>query len=213
MILKDYGPFASVIAIAASLAAVFSLLLLKAFGRTKQWTWLVDDTPPFLVTVGARAVAVVCIALTFIFINKSNYAYFGVAAVIVGLAAVWLIVRFDRLRKTHIYRVPLLDANGAQARDWRGRLAYKNLVIGTEDTMRPDAKKALAKARKEHGPLSLPDYLGGTGGTSLHNPGSAWTQEMLAKISSDLTLLLLGIALSTVMALYLAASIVQIAQT
>lgn len=209
---EDYGPFAEVIAVAASLAAVFSLLGLKAFGRVKQWSWLVDDSPPFLVTAGARAVAVVCIALTFVLINGTNYGFFGGLALIVAALAAWLIVRFDRLRKVHIYQVPLLKEDGTQAKDADGDPLYTNLVIGTEKTMQADARKALAKARKDHGAVSLTDFLGGYGGARTNNPEASWSREELADISSNLTMTLMGIVLTTVLALYLAASVVQVYQ-
>lgn len=209
---EDYGPFAEVITIAAALAATFSLLGLKAFGRMKQWSWLVDDSPPFLVTAGARALAVVSIALTFVLISGTNYRLFGGLAFIVAALAAWLIVRFDRLRKVHIYRVPLLNENGTQVRDDDGGLLHSNLVIGTEKTMRADAKKALAKARENHGAVSLTDFLGGYGGSRTNNPEACWSREELASISSNLTMALMGIVLTTVLALYLAASVVHVYQ-
>jgi hypothetical protein len=72
-----YDPFATTIAIAAALFAVFSVLLMKAVGKVSQWTFLADDSPPFMVTAGARALAIALIALTFIFIDKSNYSCSG----------------------------------------------------------------------------------------------------------------------------------------
>lgn len=212
MNVEDYGPFAEVIAVATALLAVFSLLVVKAVGKVKNWTWLAGD-PPLLVTVGARALAVVCIALTFVLINKMNYLLFGVGAFVIAALAIGLIVRFDWLRKIHTYSVPMLNADGTQAQGPDGKPSFQNLVIGTEDTMRPDAKKALAKARKEHGPISLTDYLSGSGGTNLNNPGANWSREELARISSNFTLILMGIVLATVLALYLAASVVQVHQS
>jgi len=172
--------------------------------------WLTHDSPPFLVMAGARALAVVCIALTFVFINKNNYGFFAIAALVVAACAVLFIARFDRLRKIHTYRVPLLVSNGAHARDSNGNPLFENRVIGTEGTMRPDARKALAQARKEHGPISLTDYLSGSGGKNVNNPGGAWSLEELAKVSNRLTVTLMGIVLTAVLALYLAASVVQV---
>jgi hypothetical protein len=56
MFMEKYGPFATTITIAAALLTVFSLLLMKSVGRVSPWTWLVHDSPPFMVTAGARAV-------------------------------------------------------------------------------------------------------------------------------------------------------------
>lgn len=124
MNLSDYGPFASIITVAAALVSVFSLLLLKAVGRVTQWTWLAHDTPPFLVTAGARALAVALIAVTFLLINKNNYLLFVTAAVIFGVLMVVLISWFDRLRRVHIYKVPQVQADGSPAVD-KGKPLFK----------------------------------------------------------------------------------------
>ena len=46
MLRENYGPFATTVAIAAALVALFSLLLIKSIGRVSQWTWLIHDSPP-----------------------------------------------------------------------------------------------------------------------------------------------------------------------
>ena len=57
MDLNQFGPFATVIAIAAALVAAFGWTLLNAVGRIPRWAALIHDTPTFLVTAGARALA------------------------------------------------------------------------------------------------------------------------------------------------------------
>jgi len=109
-----YGPFAETIAIVLALMAVFSMLLLKAVGKVSQWTFLAHDSPPFMVTAGARALAVALIALTFIFIDKNNYGWFGGAAAVCGVLMIVFISRFDHIRKAHICKVPQLNEDGSQ---------------------------------------------------------------------------------------------------
>jgi hypothetical protein len=75
MFTGKYGPFATTLATAAALVTFFSVLLMKAVGKVSQWTFLADDSPPFMVTAGALAIAL--IDLTFMFIDKSNYGWFG----------------------------------------------------------------------------------------------------------------------------------------
>jgi hypothetical protein len=100
MFIGEYGPFATTLAIAAALIAFFSVLLMKAVGKVSQWTFLADDSPPFMVTAGARALAVALIALTLVFIDKSNYVWFGGAAAVCGVLLIVLIGWFDRVRLT-----------------------------------------------------------------------------------------------------------------
>jgi hypothetical protein len=99
---SKYGPFAETIAIASALVAVFSGLLLQMVGKVSQWTWLIHDSPSFMVTAGARAVAVALIAFSFVFIDKSNYGWFAGAAVLFAVAAFVLIGRFNFLRNAHL---------------------------------------------------------------------------------------------------------------
>ena len=202
----DYGPFATVIAIAAALVAVFSLLVLKAVGRVVQWTWLIDDSPPFLVTAGARALAVALIALTYISINKGNYPAFVAAAVTFGILTFWFTGWFDRLRKVHILKVPKVNKDGTQAVDNKGNAVFDNLVIGIENDMNEVAKKARAK----HDGLSLADFMSGYGAKNINNPGALWTRDQLAEVSNRMTMILMGIILSGVMALYLSASAIEV---
>jgi hypothetical protein len=116
MFTGKYGPFAETVTIAAALLAVFSLFLLKMVGRVSQWTWLVHDSPSFMVTAGARALAVALIALSFIFIDKTNYGGFAGGAVLFAIIMFVLIGWFDKFRKAHLCKVPLLNADGSPAK-------------------------------------------------------------------------------------------------
>src|SRR3546814_296786 len=85
MDLGQYGVFANIVAIACALVATFSVMLLKLLGSFKRWAWLVPETPPFLATAGARILAVAVMATTYISIDATNYRWFGLAAVILGV--------------------------------------------------------------------------------------------------------------------------------
>jgi hypothetical protein len=212
MDLHRYGPFALVVAVAAALVATFSLMLVKAVGRVSQWTWLIDNTPPFVVTVAARAAAVTMIGVTFFTITAENYRLFGYAAVALAVATVVLIVRFDGMRRLYTLKVPEVDVGGNQARDAKGRLLFRNLIIGREADMLPDANVAIQNARKKHGGLSLGDFLAGYGARSVNNPEAAWPRELIARIANRMTLLLIGILICAVVGLYEAASAVEMSQ-
>jgi hypothetical protein len=181
------------------------------FGGTRKWTWLAGDDASFVATTGSRAVAVGAIALTFLTISKSNYVWFAVAAVVCGLLVLLLIARFDRLRKLHVREIPIVGADGKQARNDKGQPATVKIVIGTENDMRADAKSHYLTARKKNTSLSPIQFLGGYGSNELYSPESCWPAEVLSKISSHLTLLLMWILLLGVMALYLAASSIEVA--
>jgi hypothetical protein len=203
---SKYGPFAETIAIASALVAVFSGLLLQMIGKVSQWTWLIHDSPPFIATAGARIVAVALIALTFVFIDKSNYGWFVGAAVLFAVVGFVLIGRFDLLRKAHLCKVPLLNKDGSQARTLFGSLRYEQLVIGDETNM----NEAAAKAYKKAGPVSPCKFMSGYGQNAVNDPAAIWSMATLAKISNAMTMALMGILLCAVMALYLAASSVEV---
>jgi len=206
MFMEKYGPFATNITVAAALLAVFSLLLVKSVGRMSQWTWLVHDSPPFMVTAGARAVVVALIGVTFIFIDKSNYGWFGGAAALFGVATFVLIGWFDRLRKTHLCEVLILKEDGTPATNFWGTRRFKLLVIGDEGNM----KDLAAEASRKAGPVSLCKFMSGFGVNTVNDPAAIWPMETLAKISSRMTMALMGIFLCAVMALYLAAASIEV---
>jgi hypothetical protein len=210
MDVTQYGPFAAVIAVAAALAAAFSLLLLKAIGKVTKWSFLIDNSPPILIKTGARALSFALIALTFVLISRNNYFVFVALAIFFGIVTFWLIATFDRMRKVHIFGVPLLQANGTQAIDKNGAPLFKNIVIGTEENMIPEVKVVFAEARRKRPGLSLTEFMGGFGGANMYDPEAMWTRTQLADISSRITTTLMGILLCAVMALYESASVVEV---
>lgn len=209
--MDKYGPFVNIVAIALALIATFSTLLLKMLGNLKQWTWLISGSPSFLVTAGARIVAVVIMAITYVTINNSNYVWFEVVAALIAGFGFWSVVRFDYLRKIHIVPIPLVGKNGQQLVDRHKKPRFENIVIGLESQMLPDAKAAFDKARKQRGGLSLVQFMGGYGSNKVNDPEALWDREILASISNKLTVTLMCIVLSAVTALFLAAFVIEVA--
>jgi hypothetical protein len=82
------------------------------------------------------------------------------------------------------------------------------VVIGSESDMK---KQAAAQFRK-FGAGSLCNFLSGYGQHEVNNAEAIWTKETLARISSKLTMLLMGIFLCGVMTFYLAASTIEVHQ-
>jgi hypothetical protein len=203
-----YGPFANIMLVLTVLSTVFSAVLMRAVGRVSQWTYLADDTPNFVVTAASRALAIVLIVLAFIFIDKSNYRWFLVPAAIFAFLMTLLIVWFDRLRRAHFCKVPLLNEDGSQKKGWFGSPKFRTVVIGSENNMKVQA----AAAYRKFGAGSLCKFLSGYGQNELNNAEAIWTKETLAKIGSKMTMLLIGIFLCAVMALYLAASVLEVHQ-
>ena len=204
----DYGPFVNIVAIALALIAMFSTLLVKMLGNVKKWTFLISDSPSFLVTAGPRMVAVAVMAFTYITITPTNYFWFGSIAVVIGLFGFWMVARFDHLRRLHIVKIPLVGENGQQLLDSKNNLCFENVVIGREDDLRLMAMNAFKKAKEERG-VSLLEFMSGFG-EKVNNTEALWTREILAETSTKLSLGLMFIVLSSVMDLYLAAFIVQI---
>jgi len=211
MDLSRYGPFANVVALASALVATFSILLLKMLGRVKRWTWLTSGTPSFLVTAAARMLAVALMAVTYVIIDKSNYLWFGGAAILAGILGFAAVVRFDSLRKLHIVTIPLVDADGKPLTDKKHRVLEQNVVIGQEGDLRPEAKAALAEARKTRGGLSVRQFMSGYGAQRVNDPEALWDPALLVKINSRLTTTLMGIVLLSVITVFWAAFTIEAA--
>lgn len=207
----EFGPFATTVAVAAALIATFSALLLKAIGRIKKWTWLVDGSPPFLVTAGARALCVVLIGATFLIIDESNYFGFVGAGIGSGILAFLAVVVFDLWRKRYIISIPITGPDGEQLGANIGKPQFEQLVVGLEEDMKFDAKSAYQEQHDEcGGALSIAEFMKGFGTSKLNDPSAIWTRELLAKISNQLTVALMCIVLFAVMALFWAAIAIDV---
>jgi hypothetical protein len=205
----EYGPFANIVAIACALVATFSILLLKMIGGLKRWTWLAGGSPSFLVTAGARMLAVALMAATYVTISSTNYLWFGGAAVICGLIGFVCVVKFDGMRQQYVLSIPLVAADGGPLRDRRGRDQRASIVIGSEDQMRAEAASAFREAREKRG-VSLPKFISGYG-SPVNDPESIWEHSLLAQIANRLTTVLMCVVLLAVITLFLAAFTIEAA--
>lgn len=203
---EAYGPFASIVAIAAALVTVFSLLLLKSIGFASRWSWLAGDKHSFMRTAAARAVTVALIGLTFIMINKDNYRWFAGGALFFAVLTLVFIGWFDRVRMIHTCFVPDVAANGAAVISSRGKPTGRTIVVGTEATMRTAAKKAYRQLPA----ADLCKFVSGFGQNQVNNPEAVWDRAELAKIAGRLTVLVTLIILCGVMTLYLAAASIEV---
>jgi hypothetical protein len=199
------------VAIACSLVATFSVLLLKMFGNVKRWAWLTSESPPFLVTGGARVLAVALMAATYVTISSSNYHWFGAAAVASGVLGFLSVARFDRLRKIHVVHVPVVGPHGKQLADQKDRPLYTSVVIGSEQQLLPDAAVALKEARVRRGGISLTQFMSGYGAQSLNDPEALWDRGLLATVSNRLTTTLMYVVLLGVITLFLSAFVIEAA--
>jgi hypothetical protein len=204
MDLTRFGPFAEVMAVALALIAAFSTLLLKMFGTVRRWTWLSSGAPSFMVSAGARGLAVALMAVTYVTISKTNYPYFGIVAVICGLLMFISIARFDRMRERHVVQIPLTGGHGQQ-------IGQQTIVVGLEQDIREPAKTAYLNARKDNPSLSLITFMAGFG-SNPYDPHALWDPTSLADLRNSLTVTLMSILLFGVLVLYLAAFIIVVKQ-
>lgn len=209
MDISRYGPFANIVAIGCALAAVFSALLVRMIGNRRHWTWVDDDALDSIVTAGARMLAVIVMAVTYVTIDKQNSRWFMALGLICGVAGFYLVSQFLRLRNIHLLKIPEVGPDGQQAVDEKGKLIFRYLVIGREADLRDDNKEKLEAARKKHGFVSLESFLMGAG-AEVGKPEALWNRELLANISSKLSLTLMSIFLLGVVTLFLAAFIVEV---
>lgn len=200
--MSEYGPFAPIVLLAGILVTAFSVITLKAVGRVSRWTWLIDASPPFIVTTALRAATIGLMVLAFVMLDTTNYRLFVGLAALSGLLALLLIGWFDLLRRQHTCVVPLIGENGQQALNRRGRPMSKSVVIGTVANMRPEAKAVF----DENPGLSPCRFLSGYGVNEVNNPAAIWDQGLLARIAYKMTMILMVGLLAAIMALYLAAA-------
>lgn len=207
-LLSKFGPFANIIGIASALAAAFALLLLKSVGKVSKWTWLADYTPPFVVTLPARILSFALMAAAYVTMTRSNYQWFLSVAILTAILTTVVVAWFDRVRRIYIHSIELVGPDGKQLVDKNGRCLSRNVVIGTESKLRPEAAQALAEARRSRG-ISLPEFMKGYGSPKVNDPEALWDREYLGKIGGKLALLLMFIVLFSVLTLFLAAFIVD----
>lgn len=209
---SQYGPFANSVAIATALVATFAMLVVKAIGRVRRWTWLAGDTaPPLLVTAGPRLVAVAVMAVAYVTIDTDNYLTFAGGAFVVAVLGFVAVARFDHLRRVHLCEVPRVAGDGGPLLDKRGRQQVDKVVVGLESEMRSEAQVALSNVRSAKGGLSLCQFILGYGAQKLGDPAAAWDQEILAKHGSKLGRLLMYIVLSGALTLFLSALVIEVA--
>jgi hypothetical protein len=202
-----YGPFTQIVGLAAILATVFSVLVLRAIGKVSQWTFLVHDSPPFMINAGAQALGIALIAGSFIFIDNSNYGWFLGASILLGVLMMALVARLDRVRKQHLCKVPEINADGSQARTFWGKDKFKMVVIGDAADMNSKAAAAYRKLA-----VSPCKFMSGYGEHGVNDPAAIWPMDILAKNSNRMTILLMGILLSAVLALFVAAAAIEVHQ-
>jgi hypothetical protein len=207
---SEYGPFANIVAIACALVATFSALLLKMIGGVKRWSWLSGDSPSFLVSAGARVLAIALMAAIYITINRSNFQFFAVGAIACGVLGFAAIARFDRLRKRHVISIPRVGSDGRQLLDKRKRPMTRNIVIASESQLRPEVSRDLENARRNHGGLSLAQFMSGYG-VQVNDPAALWDHDLLADLANELTKALMYVVLFAVITLFLAAFVIDVA--
>src|SRR3546814_19793928 len=101
-------------------------------------------------------------ATTYISIDATNYRWFGLAAVILGVLGFVCIIFFDRTKRLHVVEILQVSANGSALLDQDGEPVAKSVVVGREDQLRSEAAAALKTARRRGG-VSLKQFMSGYG--------------------------------------------------
>ena len=204
----QYGPFTNIVTIAAALVAVFSVLLLKTMGRMRRWTWLVDSSPPFIIKVPIQVLSIAFMAFVYITISKDNYFWYTAVALICAVAFVALIYQFDQKRRIHVLSIPEVAPNGSQLLDSKKEKVFRQVIIGTVETMNSQAKTAFSIAQQS-GPLTLVKFMSGYG-SPPNDPEVLWDRVCLAKLGSKMSLYLMLIGILGVITLFLASIIIDV---
>ena len=171
---------------------------------------LTSGAPPFLVTAASRMLAVALMAVTYVTISKSNYAWFGAGAILCGALGFIAVARFDYLRERYVVQVPVIGMDGNPLLDGRKRVVQQNLVVRLEAELREDVKAKLADARKEKAGLSVRQFMSGFGPQRVNDPEALWDSALLANTRNAMTITLMCAVLFGVMAVFLAAFTVEV---
>lgn len=207
---SQFGPFANVVAIGSAIVAVFSVFVLKMVGRVNRWTWLIEDTPPFLVKAGPRAVAVAVMGAAYVLIDPSNYGWFLGLGILSGLLAFRSVKSFDKLRRRHVLEVPLVADSGEPVTNRQGKTLHRKIVIGLRESMNETAARHFEEAQKKHG-VSMVEFMSGYGSGQLYDPGALWERDHLADIAHKLAAELIYIITFGFVTLFLVALAIDIA--
>ena len=205
MDLSDYGPFATIIAMAAALAVSFGFLLTKAVGRLADWIWLSGDPPTALLRIAAKAPAIALIAWTYRTLDANNADAFLLSAVVLGILTAGLAIYLQRLIHVHVENVPVTGPCGQQAVDANGNPMFRPIFIGTEAEMLTDPRRAFRGAKGQDSSLSVVQFISGYG-TPPYNPQAVWSRSTLAAVRTRLYVFALATVLAAIMTLYVAAS-------
>jgi hypothetical protein len=208
MLADSFGPFATIVAIALALVAVFAQLAPRMIGKVSDWNWLAADSPSFVSMAGARIVCVVLMAIAFVTANAARRPPLIGAALVAAVLGLVCVRRFDLMRRVHTVALPIVGKDGKPTHDKKGKNLSRYVVIGSEADMLPNAKDAFDKARDSHG-VSLLKFMSGFGSTP-NDPEALWDHALLARIAAKLSGLITYVVLLAVMALFLAALLVSL---
>ena len=200
-----YGPFDTIIAMAAALAVSFGFLLTKAVGRLGDWIWLSGDPPTVLLRTAAKAPAIALIAWTYGTLDANNAYAFLLSAVVLGVLTAALAIYHQRLIHVHVVNVPVTGPGGQQAVDANGNPMFTPIFIGTEADMLNGPRQAFRKAKRQDASLSVVQFISGYG-TPPYNPEAVWSRSTLAAVRTRLYVFALATVLAAIMTLYVAAS-------
>jgi hypothetical protein len=207
--MSEFGPFVHIMALVAALGAVFASLVVQSIGPLERWTNLVDDSPTFLIAAGPRLLAVALIAGSYIWATTLGSEVFAVLAVLAAVLGYLAIRAFDKLRRSHVVGVPIVGSGGQQARGAKGRLRFRNVVVGSDDALTEQAKRDYRTARERHAGLSLTEFMSGYG-SPPNNPESLWPKAVLVRIQMSITGRLMQAVVAGVMTLFWAALAIDI---
>jgi len=210
MDLTQFGPFAAQVAVAFALLALFSTFLARMIGDVDEWSRLMGGVPKFVVTLGPRAIVIAAIGLTYFTLTNESLLIYISISILAAIATSILTLRYFRQVSLFTCKVPLLTKDGKHAVDKRGKELSSRIIVGAEETMRPEAFKKFAALKEENGGLSLCQFLAGYGGTKTYDPEAAWSREILVEISSSLLTKLMLIISSGVLVLYWVAAVVEL---
>ena len=97
----------------------------------------------------------------------------------------------------------------SRGRPFKVSRPFNNVVIGSEEQLRPEAAAALKQARERQG-VSLRQFMSGYG-SPVNDPETLWDKGRLAGIANKVTTSLMYVVLLAVMTVFLAAFVIEVA--
>lgn len=175
----EFGPFLPVVLLIGALVSTMAFIRTQMMGPIGQWATSAGDVSESELLTPPRVLASVLILAGWGGMYFIDYRVFFGIAVLLGISAFALFLRFRKARQRYVLALPQFHETTQKRRlDAKGKPLYHYLVIGTVEQMEPKARAAYEQLRQQDEPIDLVTFMDGYG-TNPNNPSLIWDRDTL----------------------------------